>query len=842
MEIPQNHARLETLSNGLTLILESNRLHPVVSVQIWLETGSVHEGTWLGAGLSHLLEHMVFKGAALGDGASLAAMVQQAGGHWNAYTSFDRTVYHIDGPAKSALRFIEILSSMVFHPTLPLADFEREKDVIRREIDMGLDDPGRVLSQLFFSAIFRSDARRHPVIGHRQQFDRLSHEDLLTYHRSRYTPGRAIVVVSGDVDEYEVMQQIVRLLGDLPMGDLVEPPVPTEMMSMGASLKQQEFAVSTVRTMLGWKTPSMRDKDFAVYSVAAAVLGRGQSSLLYRELRENQELAIEIGAWAWCLGWGDGLLAISAEAEPERVEALCREVEMLLQRAQQLDLNWHLQRVKRQLMVTQLRSLTTASGRANDLASNWHLARDLNFTRHYVTAIQRVTEQQVKQVFSELVAERAIRVDLRPQQGGSSALLMKETGKKALDNVLEWQLENGLRVVFLHDPHVPLCSMTLQLHGGVLSDDLETAGVCELMASALVLGSQQRSIEAMAARLDEMGAHLSATSGKQSVSVNASCLSDDCMEVLQLMAEVVIEPLWDEDALRRELASMKAAVTESMEDPFEVANLRLMSALFSQHGYALPVGGTLESLAQVTSEHVKRRHRDLFQAANAVLVVVGSIDAVALRQHIYRSFAPMPAGGAWLLPSSQQVVGEAIELSMEKHQAIATVAYAGLSYQDSRRFALMLLMEYVSDMAGPLFVRIREELGLAYQVGAYSFYGHDAGAVVFYLSTAPEQLQQANDELARVISAIAASGIPEANFEQVRATVLSAKLLDQQSPAVLARSIASSVLRGDPWNTFQLDRHRIEQVTAAEVQELAGSLLANSAFTSVRVVGNKITA
>ncbi len=448
MEIPQNHAHLESLSNGLTLILEPNSLHPVVSVQIWVETGSVNEGAWVGAGLSHLLEHMVFKGAALGDGASLAAMVQQAGGHWNAYTSFDRTVYHIDGPAKSTQRFLEILSSMVFHPTLPEADFEREKDVIRREIDMGLDDPGQVLSHLFFSAAFRSDARRHPVIGHREHFDRLTHADLLAYHRSRYTPSRAIVVVSGDIDVHEIQREVVRLLGDLPMGELVEPLLPTDIAGMGACLKQQNFAVSTTRSIIGWKTPPMRDREFAAYSVAAAVLGRGQSSLLYRELREKQELAIEIGAWAWCLGWGDGIIAISSEAEPARVTVLHEQVQRLLQDVLALDLSWQLQRVKRQLMVTQLRGLTTASGRANDLASNWHVARDLNFTRHYVEAIQRVTEDQVKQVIAELVPSRAIRAELRPQQADAVLSVVSERASSPSDRVCEWQLPNGLRVVF----------------------------------------------------------------------------------------------------------------------------------------------------------------------------------------------------------------------------------------------------------------------------------------------------------------------------------------------------------------------------------------------------------
>ncbi|MGC4015654.1 MAG: pitrilysin family protein [Luteolibacter sp.] len=148
MEYPVVTATSETLPNGLSLILDPDPSAPVVSAQIWVETGSMHEGDRLGSGISHFLEHMVFKGTRDYDGETLANTVQAAGGHWNAYTSFDRTVYYIDGPSSSLPEFLKILTGLVFFPTLPEAEFEKEKDVIRREIDMGLDDPDNVASRL----------------------------------------------------------------------------------------------------------------------------------------------------------------------------------------------------------------------------------------------------------------------------------------------------------------------------------------------------------------------------------------------------------------------------------------------------------------------------------------------------------------------------------------------------------------------------------------------------------------------------------------------------------------------------------------------------------------------
>ncbi len=132
MRFPPTRASVHVLSNGLTVILDADASAPVISTQAWVETGSIHEGKHLGAGISHLLEHMVFKGTENYDGTAISDTVQAAGGEWNAYTTFDRTVYYIDGPAENADTFLKVLTEMVFKPTFPADEFEKEKDVIRR--------------------------------------------------------------------------------------------------------------------------------------------------------------------------------------------------------------------------------------------------------------------------------------------------------------------------------------------------------------------------------------------------------------------------------------------------------------------------------------------------------------------------------------------------------------------------------------------------------------------------------------------------------------------------------------------------------------------------------------
>ncbi|MBC7980157.1 MAG: insulinase family protein, partial [Armatimonadetes bacterium] len=214
MDYPLTTATRHTLPNGLTLILDPDPAAPVISVQAWIATGSIHENGKLGTGLSHFLEHMVFKGTRDFNSEELAQAVQAGGGHWNAYTTFERTVYYIDGPSHSLETFLKCITGLVFFPLIPEADFENEKDVIRREIDMGLDDPDNASIRLLLSTAFTVDARRHPVIGHRHLFDEISHTDLTSYHRSRYTPDRTHLVISGDFDPVQARALVIALTAD----------------------------------------------------------------------------------------------------------------------------------------------------------------------------------------------------------------------------------------------------------------------------------------------------------------------------------------------------------------------------------------------------------------------------------------------------------------------------------------------------------------------------------------------------------------------------------------------------------------------------------------------------
>src|SRR5882762_4897414 len=190
---------ITTLDNGLTIIVREDHSAPVVSAQAWCAAGSIHEDKWLGAGLSHVLEHMLFKGTTTRPGSRIDQEVQEAGGYMNAYTSFDRTVYHIDVPNTGARVAVDILCDIMQNATLPADEMAKEKEVILREMDMNQDDPGRRASRRLFEVAYTRSPYRYTVIGYPDIYNELKQDDILSYYHERYAPNNVFFVVAGDV-------------------------------------------------------------------------------------------------------------------------------------------------------------------------------------------------------------------------------------------------------------------------------------------------------------------------------------------------------------------------------------------------------------------------------------------------------------------------------------------------------------------------------------------------------------------------------------------------------------------------------------------------------------------
>ncbi len=201
------------LSNGLEVLFCSRPGIGLCTVQAWVRTGSVDEGRWEGSGISHYLEHMVFKGTERFTGRQLTEAVHRVGGAANAYTTFDRTVYYVDAPEEGFETAMEAVSEMVFAPVISDEDARMEREVILREIAMRDDDHDSVLAEAVLAESVRRNPLRHPIIGHRESFIAITPDDLRRYHRERYVPSNVVLAVGGSMSADQAFDTAERWFG-----------------------------------------------------------------------------------------------------------------------------------------------------------------------------------------------------------------------------------------------------------------------------------------------------------------------------------------------------------------------------------------------------------------------------------------------------------------------------------------------------------------------------------------------------------------------------------------------------------------------------------------------------
>ncbi len=392
---------LTRLPNGLTIVVQEDHSAPVVSAQAWCAAGSIHEGQWLGAGLSHVLEHMLFKGTSTRPGSRIDQEVQEAGGYMNAYTSFDRTVFWINVPNTGARVAVDILADVMQHATLPAGELAKEMDVIRREMDMGDDDPGRRASRRLFETAYTQSPYRFTIIGYPDIFNRLQREDIFGYYQEKYAPNNVFFVAVGDFSADDVIAQIEAAFAGTPARPLPPAELAAEPKQLAAREVIEEAPTELGHCHVSWHIPELRHPDVPPLDVLAVLLGMGRSSRLYREVRERQGLVHSADAWTYNPG-NPGLFGLSAVVDADKFTAARDAMLAEVERVKENSLTpAELIKAVKQFVAGHLGIRKTMQGQAADLGGSWLAARDLNFSERYLAAVKRATLDDLRRVARE---------------------------------------------------------------------------------------------------------------------------------------------------------------------------------------------------------------------------------------------------------------------------------------------------------------------------------------------------------------------------------------------------------------------------------------------------------
>ena len=830
------------LANGLEVILRPEHNAPVVSAQAWCRAGSIDEGQWLGAGLSHVLEHMLFKGTTTRAGGRIDQEVQAAGGYMNAYTSFDRTVYWINAPTSGTKVVVDILCDIFQNATLPADELAKELDVIRREMDMGHDDPGRRASQGFFATAYQRSPFRHPVIGHRDIFDRITREDLVAYYQTKYAPNNTFLVVVGDFEPATVLAQIEAAYTN-SKGRAVPPSFVSQEPRQTAPRETIETApVEHAHMHLGWHVGDQRHEDTPALDVLATLLGHGLSSRLYRAIRERG-LVHSVSAWIYTPG-SVGMFGVSAVCDADKIDVVRQAIQVELQRVREEGICAdELSRAVKQYTVSTLATRKTMEGQAQDLGSSWLAATDLHFSERYLGSVRRLSTADIRRAAQHyLTADGLTTYILRP--AGQATPAVARAVAVAENPVHRFVLSNGLRLLVKEDHRLPFVDFRAAFSGGLLAESPTDSGLTSLLAKMLVKGTVRRSAEDIAATIENVGGSLEPYAGNNSFGVSAEVLSEDFTIGLDLLADVLRHPTWPAEPLERERQIQLAGIKGQRDQLLQCAFKALRRQLFGEHGYGLDASGTESSVKAFSSADLQRFHSQLVIPANGVLAIFGDVRPDQVRAAVESALghwnSPLPPWHPTAAPDRPLVLRT--DESRDKEQAVLALGFRGTTLTAADRYALELIQEACSDMGSRLFLRIRDELGLAYYVGASDFVGRTPGYFAFYCGTSPEQVDRVEGELRVQADEIRRHGLTEEELARAKAKVVGQRQIARQDLGQVALTAALDELYGLGYAHSDGDDARYQSVTLAEIREVADRYLQPHAAVVAIIRGHSPTA
>jgi zinc protease len=843
------------LDNGLTVLLQENHSAPVVALNMWVKVGSIYE-TDAEAGISHVYEHMLFKGTMTRGVGEIAQEIEGSGGDINAYTSFDHTVYHITLASRFLDTGLDVIADAIQHSSFDPNELRKEQEVVLEEIKRGEDIPSRKLTEALFATSYQRHPYRRSVIGSEQTVKSLSREQILNFFHIWYVPNNMTLVITGDFDPRAVLpliQAAFRNFVPQRLPALQIPPEPPQRQLRMALLVDD---IQETLMDMAYHIPGVLHRDSYAIDLLSFILGGGESSRLYQAVKAEQDLVHAIYTSPF-LPKDPGLLLIGATLEQERWQDTLTGILAEVERMQRHGVSTaELDRAKRNLESEFIYQRETVQGQASQLGYFDAVLDDLAFETRYLKAITRTTAADIQRVArthltrknltvgfflplsdgAQVTHERiAQAVEPRPQ----SPRHRRPSRAGAVQQTQKFPLENGMTLLVRENHAVPLVAMQAVFLGGLWVEDAAHNGVMNFVAEMITRGTAHRHARVLAEEIESIAADLSGFAGRSSFGVAAEVPARDFGRGLELTADILRHSTFDPEELERKRDDLLAALKHEEDDLFKMAFTLCTQSLFPDHPYGLRVLGTPESVSQLTQDDLLRWYRSYAIPNNLVLAIAGDVETEAVQQSVIRHFGLWQPALLDLPPqgrATRPAVNGPVVYPRDKEQTHIIVGMRGTSLHHPDRYALRVLESILANQGGRLFVELREKQSLAYTVTARSLEGLDPFIFFVYLATSPEKSEVALDGIRNELQRVCDHGVTTPEVERAKRYLVGSYEIELQKNSALAAMLAFDERYGLGYDEVVSYAQHLMAVTPEMVHEVAHTYLAVDQ-SSVIIVG-----
>ncbi|MCX8037273.1 MAG: insulinase family protein [Candidatus Sumerlaeia bacterium] len=410
---------ISKLNNGMTVLIQENHANPIVTLDVWVNTGSMNELPEIN-GVSHFLEHMMFKGTEKRPAGKVDLDIESVGGETNAGTSKDFTHYYVTVASEYVTTGLDVLSDVIMNSTLAPDEVERERQVILEEFKRKQDAPFNSLYDIIHDLAFKSGPYKQSVLGTQESISQLTRAQLMDYYRRYYTPDNMVLVVVGDVKAETLIPEIQKYFGRYrrTAKPYELPEKPTRWGGPARRIIEKDKRESY--TVMAFPAPGMATpRETIIMDVLTGVLGNGRSSRLYQSLREKKQIVSSISA-NYELAKKPSLFLVFTTHEPKHFDDVCAAVLDEIRRVRTRRVGAReLAKVKKMALNEYYFATETTNGHGFMLGVSYVLSGSEKYERTYLRELNRVSASDLLRVARRyLDPEKMVVATIQPKQAG----------------------------------------------------------------------------------------------------------------------------------------------------------------------------------------------------------------------------------------------------------------------------------------------------------------------------------------------------------------------------------------------------------------------------------------
>ncbi|HYS05410.1 MAG TPA: pitrilysin family protein [Candidatus Dormibacteraeota bacterium] len=854
---PRIPTQKDVLPNGVTVLIGEDHSSPVVAINLWVRAGYFDEED-REVGISHVIEHMFFKGTPDRPRPDqIATEIKSLGGELNAGTYYDSTNYYVVLPSENLRKGLEIEADALMHPLFDPGELKRELEAVLQEGRRKMDTPGAYALEIMFREAFDTHRIRRWRIGEEQALRAITRDDLLAYFRTHYVPERVILSVVGDVKAADVIEAAHLYLGGMTAQPGAPLGSPAEPAQTGFKYRRIKGDIKRSYIVVGYHTPAVLTDDDPALRILAYVLGSGQASRLYQSVKEKAGLVDSIGASLDSFR-DIGILTVMSEGEPRSALAAARAIQGEVERLRrEPPTAAEMERARSAIEYRYHQSRSEVLGQSSILAyyealGDFHLADELVEKLRLVTGadVLRVARAHLSlenMTLLEYVPEAAearlpapdpaeLELELKriapapaPAESAAARVALmpprpttpRVTRVGESQGVSRHRFDSGPVVLHESRRELPLVTMCVAFRGGRSGEGRENSGITRLMQATMIKGSATRDARQVALQIEGLGSSIERLIDEDYFGFALSILSKHARRGFDILMDLVRHPAFRHEEIDKE-RSLQLAAQESIKDqslPFTFQLFR--QAAFGSHPYALPSFGLMVPVQSMKRENLVRWHRAMVRPATMVVAVVGDLEEQEAIDMVGSSIVDWVQEGHGEKDPGQLVAWGASEVveSRRRQQTAQVIGFPTPGLQTPERFSLDIVQAVTSGLGGRFFEEVRGKRGLAYAVHAFNYHKVAGGAFTVYLATSPADETEARRVLFQEIARLRHEGPRGEEVERAARYVRGSHAIALQGNAPRAYRFTDAEVRGIGMEAVQVYPERIASVGFDDVHD-----------------------